>query len=186
MAATTSSIPHALLLSDLALPHQEVHYQPLPLEPGQHALNAVKQQRLHLGLRSGQKQPCSFSLGILACSLGMFLSEPAFMPWELKSWGGPCRYSGWQPGLNAQTTTASRTATWVSLLGCQPVRTASDSRRHERLPTENSVVKLSQEIGNLGFFFFFPNCYVCLWFIFTVMNNQNSLFTACPTDSPVS
>ena len=59
MAATTSSIPYALLLSDLALPHQEVDCQPLPLEPEQHAVNTVKPQRLHLGLRSGQKKPCS-------------------------------------------------------------------------------------------------------------------------------
>lgn len=161
MATTTSSIPHALLLSDLALPHQEVDCQPLPLEPGQHALNTVKQPRLHLGLRSGQKKPCSSSLGILTCSLGMFLSEPAFMPWEFKSWGGPWRYSCWQPGLNAQTVTASRMAMWVSLLGCHPVRTAGDSHMHERFPMENSVVKLSQETGKIVFFFS-PNCYVSL------------------------
>ena len=165
MAATTSSIPHALLLSDLALPHQEVDCQPLPLEPEQHAVNTVKQQRLHLELRSGQKKPHSFSLGILACSLGMFLSEPAFMLWEFRSRGGPCRYSGWQPGLNAQTATASRIATWVSLLGCQPVRTASDSRMHERLPMENSVVKLSQEVGKIVVFFF-PKllCFLIVYF----------------------
>lgn len=127
MATTISCIPYALRLSDLASPCHEVGSQPPPLEPGlslvtccEYSAAAEVSSRTKAGSYEGLQFPvgCSCTL-----PLGPFLSEPAFVLWEPKSWRSPWRCSGQQPRLNAQPTPASKTAKGVSPLGCQPSQT---------------------------------------------------------------